>query len=99
MPRPLLTADELAAALRELPGWELRDGKLHRALTFADFAAAFAFMTRVAIEAEKLDHHPDWSNVWNRVAIVLWTHDAGGITKSDVELARRIETARSATRA
>lgn len=93
MTRPLLAPDEIAAALRELPGWELRAGRLHRELAFADFAEAFAFMTRVALEAERLDHHPDWSNVWNRVAIDLSTHDAGGVTKSDVELARRIERA------
>ncbi len=97
MPRPLLSAEELAAALRALPGWELREGKLQRVLTFADFAEAFAFMTRVAREAERLDHHPDWSNVWNRVAIALWTHDSGGLTQRDVELAQRIEKARSAT--
>lgn len=90
MPRPLLTPDALAAALRELPGWELRAGKLHRELAFADFSEAFAFMTRVALAAEKLDHHPDWSNVWNRVVIDLSTHDSGGITQSDVALARRI---------
>ncbi len=94
MPRPLLTPDALAAALRELAGWELRAGKLHRELTFADFSEAFAFMTRVALAAEKLDHHPDWSNVWNRVAIDLSTHDSGGITQSDVALARRIEELR-----
>ena len=93
MPRALLTPDELGAALRELPGWELQGGKLRRALTFADFVEAFAFMTRVALEAEKLDHHPDWSNVWNRVAIALWTHDAGGITQRDLELAKKIEDA------
>ena len=93
MPRALLDAEALAAALRELPGWELRDGKLRRALVFADFAEAFAFMTRVALEAERLDHHPDWSNVWNRVAIALWTHDAGGITQRDLALAQRIERA------
>ena len=92
-PRALLTPEAIAAALRELPGWELRDGKLRRALAFAGFAEAFAFMTRVAFAAERLDHHPDWSNVWNRVEIALWTHDAGGITRRDVELARRIEHA------
>ena len=92
-PRALLTLDELATALRDLPAWELRDGKLQRALVFRDFAEAFAFMTRVALEAERLDHHPDWSNVWNRVAITLWTHDAGGITRSDIELAGKIERA------
>ena len=93
MPRPVLAPAALAAALAELPGWELRDGRLHRALEFADFAEAFAFMTRVAFAAEKLDHHPDWSNVWNRVAIALWTHDSGGITRSDIELAGKIERA------
>jgi 4a-hydroxytetrahydrobiopterin dehydratase len=94
-PRALLAPDALAAALRELPGWELRDARLHRALVFADFAEAFAFMTRVALAAERLDHHPDWSNVWNRVAIALWTHDAGGITQRDVTLAKQIEAALS----
>jgi 4a-hydroxytetrahydrobiopterin dehydratase len=88
--RAVLSPEQVAAALRELPGWELREGKLHCALAFADFGEAFAFMTRVALEAEKADHHPDWSNVWNRVAISLWTHDAGGITARDVALAKRI---------
>ena len=94
MSRPLLTPEELGAALRELAGWELRAGKLHREFAFADFSEAFAFMTRVALAAEKLDHHPDWSNVWNRVAIDLSTHDSGGITQNDVTLARRIEELR-----
>ncbi len=93
--RARLGADEIAAALRELPAWELRAGKLQRELVFADFSEAFAFMTRVALAAEKLDHHPDWSNVWNRVSIALWTHDAGGITARDVALAKRIEAALS----
>ena len=93
MPRPLLTPEALATALRELPGWELRAGKLHRELAFADFSEAFAFMTRVAFAAEKQGHHPDWSNVWNRVAIDLSTHDSGGITRSDIELAGAIEAA------
>jgi 4a-hydroxytetrahydrobiopterin dehydratase len=91
--RALLSADELGAALRELPGWEEREGKLHRELAFRDFAEAFAFMTRVALVAERLDHHPDWTNVWNRVSIALWSHDAGGITTRDVALARAIEAA------
>ena len=97
MPRELLTPEAIEAALRELPGWELREGKLQRALVFPDFATAFAFMTRVALEAEKLDHHPDWSNAWNRVAISLWTHDAGGITQRDLALARKIEAAAAGT--
>lgn len=94
MKRPgKLSAKDIDARLSTLPGWNRTKGKLHRTFTFADFSEAFAFMTRAALAAEKLDHHPDWSNVWNRVAIRLWTHDAGGITGRDVELARRIERA------
>ena len=72
-------------------GWNVVDGALHRRLTFADFAAAFAFMTRVAQIAEEEWHHPDWSNSWNVVDISLRSHDAGGvITERDARLARRI---------
>jgi len=91
MPRPLLGAAELAQALAELPGWSLAAGKLHREYRFADFNAAFGFMTRVALEAERLNHHPEWSNVWNRVVVDLVTHDSGGVTASDVALARKME--------
>ncbi|HTO08343.1 MAG TPA: 4a-hydroxytetrahydrobiopterin dehydratase [Myxococcota bacterium] len=91
MARPAkLTPEQLEQALRGLAGWTLADGKLHREFRFADFSAAFAFMTRVALEAEKRDHHPDWSNVWNRVVVDLVTHDAGGVTELDVALAQRI---------
>ena len=68
-------------------GWQVVDGKLHREFAFGDFAEAFAFMARVAAEAERLDHHPDWSNSWNRVVIDLVTHEAGGITELDRSLA------------
>ena len=88
--RDLLTDDEVAAALDDLPGWSLVDGKLHAEFVFADFAAAFAFMTAVAPVAEELDHHPAWTNVWNTVTVDLWTHDRGGLTGLDVELARRM---------
>jgi len=81
---------QLENALRALPGWTLRDGKLHRELQFKDFSAAFAFMTRVALEAEKRDHHPEWSNVWNRVRIDLVTHESAGVTERDVALALAI---------
>ena len=81
---------QIENALRALPGWELRDGKLHRELKFTDFSAAFAFMTRVALAAEKRDHHPEWSNVWNRVSIDLTTHESNGITERDIALARVI---------
>lgn len=87
-------ADEaLAAALADLPGWEVVDGRLHRELVFADFAEAFGFMARVAVWAEALNHHPEWCNVYNRVTIDLVTHDAGGLTSLDLELAGRIQHA------
>lgn len=85
-----LSPAEIETALRALDGWALADGKLHREFKFADFGEAFAFMTRVALEAEKRDHHPDWSNVWNRVVVDLVTHDAGGVTQNDVAFAARI---------
>ena len=90
MARVRLSEAELAKALAELPGWRVEDGKLHREWRFADFNAAFGFMTRVALEAERMNHHPEWSNVWNRVVVDLVTHDAGGITELDVGLAKRI---------
>ena len=85
-----LSPAEIETALRALDGWTLANGKLHREFKFADFSEAFAFMTRVALEAEKRDHHPDWSNAWNRVVVDLVTHDAGGVTANDVALAARI---------
>lgn len=85
-----LSQPALDAAAKDLPGWAVVNGRLHRELKFADFVGAFGFMTRVALIAEKLDHHPDWSNAYNEVVIDLVTHSAGGITSNDVELARRI---------
>jgi len=88
MSRPPRLADDVAAArLSALHGWRLEGGGLRREFEFADFSEAFAFMTRVALAAEKLDHHPDWSNVWNRVCVSLTTHDAGGVTDLDFRLA------------
>jgi len=86
-----LAAAEITARLSALPGWSITGGKLHRELIFADFAQTFAFMGDVAREAEALQHHPEWFNVYNRVVIDLTTHDAGGITTLDFELARRAE--------
>ena len=74
-----------------MSAWEERDGKLHREFTFADFSEAWAFMSRVALLAEKNNHHPDWSNSWNKVVIDLVTHDAGGITDRDRQLAEKID--------
>ena len=71
-------------------GWQVVDGRLHREFEFADFTAAFAFMTAVALVSEKADHHPDWSNSWNRVVIDLVSHDVGAITGRDLRLAERI---------
>ena len=88
-----LTDAEREEALSSLAGWTLdpeRDA-IVRSFSFKDFGEAFAFMTRVALEAEKADHHPEWSNVWNRVDILLSTHSAGGLTAKDVALARKIE--------
>jgi len=86
-----LTPAQIAALSVELPAWSLRQGKLHRELRFADFSAAFGFMARVALAAEALGHHPEWCNVWNRVTINLTTHDTGGLSDLDLELARRID--------
>lgn len=81
------------AALARLNGWRAAEGRdaIRKEFRFKDFNAAFAFMTRVALFAEKHDHHPEWSNVWNRVEIVLSTHDAGGLSMRDVTLARAID--------
>lgn len=82
--------------LKTLPLWSLHPGDrpaIARKLTFGDFNAAFGFMTRVALQADKADHHPEWFNVYNRVEIVLTTHDAGGVTERDVDMARFIDEA------
>ncbi|WP_043364969.1 MULTISPECIES: 4a-hydroxytetrahydrobiopterin dehydratase [Cupriavidus] len=96
-PAPLvpLSPEERAPLLAGLPGWqpvEDRDA-IRKRFTFADFNAAFAFMTRVALAAEKADHHPEWFNVYNRVDITLSTHDANGLTRRDIDLAGFIERA------
>jgi 4a-hydroxytetrahydrobiopterin dehydratase len=86
-----LTSSEIEALAETLPSWALVEGKLQRTFRFADFSEAFGFMVRVALAAETLGHHPEWSNVWNRVTIALTTHDLGGLSSLDVELALRIE--------
>lgn len=87
----VLDDDQLAEALATLPGWAMRDGSLHRELSFGDFGEAFAFMTRVALVAERLDHHPDWSNSWNRVVVDIISHAQRGVTGRCVALARAID--------
>jgi 4a-hydroxytetrahydrobiopterin dehydratase len=86
-----MSHDDVRAALEQMPAWSLENGKLHRELRFGGFAEALAFLVRVGIEAEKRDHHPELTNVYNRVTIDLTTHDAGGITDKDVDLARAID--------
>jgi 4a-hydroxytetrahydrobiopterin dehydratase len=86
-----LTDAELEAALEGLPGWTGDGSGIRREFRFADFSEAFAFMARVALAAEKADHHPDWSNSWNKVAIALSTHSEGGVTGLDIALARTID--------
>ena len=90
-----LTTAERDAALASLPGWALREDGLAicKTFRFGDFAEAFGFMVRIAIHAEKADHHPEWFNVYNRVEITLTTHDAGGLSQRDVALAGVIEAA------
>ncbi|MEW9854307.1 4a-hydroxytetrahydrobiopterin dehydratase [Novosphingobium sp. M1R2S20] len=89
-----LTETEREKALASLPGWSLREDGLAitRTLRFADFNGAFGFMTRVAMQADKADHHPEWFNVYNRVEITLTTHDAGGVSVRDVDMARFIDS-------
>ena len=82
-----LDDDAVAERLADIPGWELIDGKLHRRFTFGDFSEAFGFMASLATVAERLNHHPEWSNVWNRVTIYLVTHDADGLTELDFAFA------------
>ncbi|MGA2433756.1 MAG: 4a-hydroxytetrahydrobiopterin dehydratase [Bryobacteraceae bacterium] len=86
-----ISSEELHSALAGLPGWELAGEKLHREYRFPDFIHAFGFMATAAVMIEALGHHPEWSNVYNRVTVDLTTHDAGGITAKDLELARKLE--------
>ena len=88
-----LSDAQRAALATELPEWSMVAGRdaIRRTFTFGDFNGAFGFMTRVALVAEKMDHHPEWTNVWNRVEVTLSTHDAGGLTERDMNLARRID--------
>lgn len=88
-----LSQAEREDALDGLPEWDYQEGRdaITRSFTFDDFSQAFAFMTQVALLAEKADHHPEWSNIWNRVDILLTTHDAGGLSGRDIELAQAID--------
>jgi 4a-hydroxytetrahydrobiopterin dehydratase len=89
----VLSHDEVERRLPDIPGWGIVDGRLHRELEFANFREAFGFMAMVALAAEKLDHHPDWSNSWNRVVIDVVSHAAGGITERCIRLATEVNRA------
>ena len=86
-----LSPEQISALASSLPAWTVVNGKLHRDFRFADFVEAFGFMAKVALIAEAMGHHPEWSNVWNRVTIDLVTHDTGGLSHLDVDLATRID--------
>ena len=83
---------EIEEELKQLSEWSVKNDKLHKELKFDNFNQAFGFMTRAAMEIEKMNHHPEWFNVYNRITVELTTHDAGGITKNDVNLARILDS-------
>jgi 4a-hydroxytetrahydrobiopterin dehydratase len=83
-----LSETEITEELKKLEGWAIKDNKLHKEFQFDSFNQAFGFMTRAAMEIEKMNHHPEWFNVYNRITVDLTTHDAGGITNNDINLAR-----------
>ena len=91
---PRLEGNARAAALKELPQWREVEGRdaIARKFQFKDFNAAFAFMTRASLLAEKMDHHPEWFNVYNRVDVTLSTHDAGGVTEKDIAMAKAMDS-------
>jgi len=83
-----LSSEQISEGLKNLSGWSIKEEKLHKDFEFDDFNQAFGFMTRAAMYIEKMNHHPEWFNVYNKLTIDLMTHDAGGITQNDVELAK-----------
>jgi 4a-hydroxytetrahydrobiopterin dehydratase len=87
----LLSENDRESGLRNLKEWRFSGEAIHRTYKFADFRVAFAFMTQAAFEAEKMNHHPDWKNVYNRVEVTLNTHDAGGVTELDLKLAAHMD--------
>ncbi len=86
-----LSENEIDQKIRQMNGWDLEEGKLTKSFKFSNFVEAFGFMTKIALEAEKINHHPEWSNVYNTVTIKLSTHDVGGITDYDIKLAEIID--------
>ncbi|VVC05035.1 Putative pterin-4-alpha-carbinolamine dehydratase [uncultured archaeon] len=87
-----LTDEQIKKELTSLTGWSVMNGKLHKDFVFTDFIEAFGFMSKAAIHIEKMNHHPEWFNVYNKIKVDLITHDAGGITQNDVNLARTLNS-------
>ncbi len=87
-----LTEEQIKAELQGLQGWSVTNGKLHKDFVFDDFIEAFGFMCKAAIHIEKMNHHPEWFNAYNKISIDLVTHDAGGITQNDISLARTLNS-------
>ena len=87
-----LSDDEIDTALKDLQGWQIVNSKLHKEFEFASFNQAFGFMTRAALEIEKMNHHPEWFNVYNKLVVDLMTHDAGGVTENDTRLAKILDS-------
>ena len=83
-----LSPEKISEELKNLPGWSIKDEKLHKDFEFESFNQAFGFMTRASMEIEKMNHHPEWFNVYNKLTVDLMTHDAGGITENDIQLAK-----------
>jgi 4a-hydroxytetrahydrobiopterin dehydratase len=83
-----ISTEKVSEEIKNLPGWSIKDEKLHKDFEFESFNQAFGFMTRAAMEIEKMNHHPEWFNVYNRLSVDLTTHDAGGITENDIQLAK-----------
>ena len=83
-----LSSEQISEELKNLPGWSIKDEKLHKNFEFMDFTQAFGFMTRAATHMEKMNHHPEWFNVYNKLTVDLMTHDVGGITQNDLDLAK-----------
>lgn len=87
-----LAPEKISEELKNLPKWSIKDEKLHRDFEFESFNQAFGFMTRAALEIEKMNHHPEWFNVYNKLSVDLMTHDAGGITEKDIQLAKILDS-------
>ncbi|HEX9846462.1 MAG TPA: 4a-hydroxytetrahydrobiopterin dehydratase [Candidatus Nitrosotenuis sp.] len=87
-----LSDEQIKSELANLSGWSLKDGKLHKDFVFGDFIEAFGFMTKASLHIEKMNHHPEWFNVYNKISVDLMTHDAGGITQNDINLAKTLNS-------